>query len=212
MLNEIRSLITDSDLHLLPLALQLTESIINARPSTVELAKSAILPSLFQLIQSPLLQGIALKSLLNLFSALGRASPSDYDIFVNSLVDPLLAAHTSGVSAGGVAAVANKKAASTVAQCIAVLAINTDQSNRNSTVKSFQNYINVSSFNLLIYFFKKKIVIITILIPLLISLILLPNIWIHLYRIPFQMIQFATSVFFHWVKLAIKCKLYIYIY
>ncbi|CAO3610365.1 unnamed protein product [Cunninghamella echinulata] len=147
LLNELRSLITDSDLHLLPLALQLTESIINARPSTVELAKSAILPSLFQLIQSPLLQGIALKSLLNLFSALGRASPSDYDSFVNSLVDPLLAAHTSGVSAGGVAAVANKKAASTVAQCIAVLATNTDQSNRDSTVKNFQNYINDSISN-----------------------------------------------------------------
>ncbi|CAO3635273.1 unnamed protein product [Cunninghamella blakesleeana] len=147
LLNEIRSLITDSDLHLLPLALQLAESIINAHPSTVNSAKTNILPSLFQLIQSPLLQGIALKSLLNLFGALGRASPTDYDSFVKSLVDPLLGAHTSGVSAGGVAAVANKKAASTVAQCIAVLAANTDQTNCDTTVKNFQNYITDSTSN-----------------------------------------------------------------
>lgn len=120
------------------------EAIIATRPSSVPDVKSIVLPSLFRLIQSPLLQGAALKSLLKLFGALGHASPADYDSFVKSLVDPLLSSHTAGVSAGGVAAVSNKQAASTVAQCVAVLAVNTEKSNRESTVRIFQDYIKVT--------------------------------------------------------------------
>lgn len=140
---EVRPLISDSDLHLLPLALHLVESIIAVHSTSVNDVKSIILPSLFELIQSPLLQGAALQSLLKLFGALGRASPADYETFVKSLVDPLLSAHATGVSAGGVAAVSNKQAASTVAQCVAVLAVNTEKGNRDSTVRIFQDYIKV---------------------------------------------------------------------
>ncbi|KAI8337575.1 armadillo-type protein [Chlamydoabsidia padenii] len=144
---EVRPLITDSDLHLLPLAFGLVESTIDTRPNSVPDVKTIVLPSLFQLIQSPLLQGAALKSLLKLFGALGRASPADYESFVKNLVDPLLSSHTAGVSAGGVAAVSNKQAASTVAQCVAVLAVNTEKSNCESTVRIFQDYIKDPSLN-----------------------------------------------------------------
>ncbi|KAI8099719.1 armadillo-type protein [Halteromyces radiatus] len=147
LLTEVRPLITDSDLHLLPLALQLVDSIITIRPTSVTDIKVLILPTLFQLIQSPLLQGASLKSLLNLFASLGRASPADYDVFIKGLVDPLLSAHTVGVSAGGVAAVANKQSASTVAQCVAVLAINNDQAHCESTVRTFLDYIKNASSN-----------------------------------------------------------------
>ncbi|CAO3590165.1 unnamed protein product [Absidia cylindrospora] len=147
LLVEVRPLISDSDLHLLPLALQLVEYITAVRSASVNDVKSIILPSLFELIQSPLLQGAALRSLLKLFGALGRASPADYETFVKSLVDPLLSAHATGVSAGGVAAVPNKQAASTVAQCVAVLAVNTEKGNRDSTVHIFQNYIKGASSN-----------------------------------------------------------------
>lgn len=142
LLNELKPLISDSDLHLLPLALKNAQSILIVSPASVNDVKAQITPSLFHLIQSPLLQGAALDSLLNLFAAFAKASPADYQALVKGLVDPLLTVRTSGVSAGGVAAVANKQAASTVAQSVAVLAANTSVENRESTIKEFQSYIN----------------------------------------------------------------------
>ncbi|KAI9488039.1 armadillo-type protein [Zychaea mexicana] len=147
LLNELIPLISDADLHLLPLALRTIEALIIAKPESVQGIKEATLPSLFQLIQSPLLQGAALDSLLNLFAALARASPADYQILVKGLIDPLLNVKTSGVSAGGVAAVANKQAAATVAQCVAVLAVNTDEANCQNTIRGFQGYIEDASTN-----------------------------------------------------------------
>ncbi|KAI9258404.1 armadillo-type protein [Helicostylum pulchrum] len=141
LLIELKPLIADTDLHLLPLALKTVQSILLLSPASVNDVKTHITPALMQLIQSPLLQGAALDSLLNLFAAFARASPADYQPLVNSLVNPLLAVKTSGVSAGGVAAVANKQAASTVAQSVAVLAVNTSKENRYGTILEFQSYI-----------------------------------------------------------------------
>ncbi|KAI7858974.1 armadillo-type protein [Circinella umbellata] len=147
LLAELIPLISDNDLHLLPLALRTIEALIVAKPGSVQNIKEAILPSLFQLIQSPLLQGASLESLLNLFAALARASPADYQVLVNGLIEPLLNVETTGVSAGGVAAVANKQAAATVAQCVAVLAVNTEEVNRQNTIEAFQQYIENPSTN-----------------------------------------------------------------
>ncbi|KAI8071314.1 armadillo-type protein [Gongronella butleri] len=143
-LNEVRPLLTDADLHLLPLALKLTESIIALHPESMNDVKTIILPTLFQLIQSPLLQGASLKHLLLLFTALGRTSPDDYDIFIHGLTDtlrhppaqtgPTVAA--SGTASG--AAVPNKQSASTAAQCIAVLAVHTSEQRRLATIHEFQ--------------------------------------------------------------------------
>ncbi|CAO3650666.1 unnamed protein product [Mucor hiemalis] len=141
ILNELKPLISDSDLHLLPLALKTVQSILMVSPASVNEVKAQITPSLFHLIQSPLLQGAALDSLLSLFAAFAKASPADYQALVNGLVNPLLHVKTSGVSAGGVAAVANKQAASTVAQSVAVLAANTSKENCDSTINEFQSYI-----------------------------------------------------------------------
>jgi hypothetical protein len=142
LLVELKPLISDSDLHLLPLALKAAQSILTVSTDSINDVKTQITPSLFQLIQSPLLQGAALDSLLNLFAAFSKTSPADYQSLVKGLVDPLLNVKTSGVSAGGVAAVANKQAASTVAQSVAVLAAaNASVSNRENTIKEFQTYI-----------------------------------------------------------------------
>lgn len=139
---ELKPLITDSDLHLLPLALKAAQSTLTINADTVNDIKTQITPSLLLLIQSPLLQGASLDSLLNLFAAFSKASPADYAALVKGLVDPLLTVKTTGgVSAGGVAAVANKQAASTVAQSVAVLATNASEANRDSTIKEFQAYI-----------------------------------------------------------------------
>ncbi|CEI99860.1 hypothetical protein RMCBS344292_13940 [Rhizopus microsporus] len=147
LLNEVRPLVSDADLHLLPLALKTVEAILAKHPESINNVKAYILPTLFQLIQSPLLQGSSLNSLLNLLAALAKASPSDYQYFVKGLVDPLLAAKKSNVQAGSASAVTNKQAASTVAQCVAVLAANTNESNRNETITNFQSYILDPSAN-----------------------------------------------------------------
>ncbi|CAO3690585.1 unnamed protein product [Rhizopus microsporus] len=147
LLNEVRPLVSDTDLHLLPLALKTVEAILAQHPESINNVKAYILPTLFQLIQSPLLQGSSLNSLLNLLAALAKASPSDYQYFVKGLVDPLLAAKKSNVQAGSASAVTNKQAASTVAQCVAVLAANTSESNRNETITNFQSYILDPSAN-----------------------------------------------------------------
>ncbi|KAG1427949.1 hypothetical protein G6F59_003503 [Rhizopus arrhizus] len=147
LLNEVRPLVSDTDLHLLPLALQTVECILVKNPKTIDDIKTSILPTLFCLIQSPLLQGSSLNSLLNLFAALAKASPSDYQFLVRGLVDPLLAAKKSNVSAGSATAVTNKQAASTVAQCVAVLAANTSESNCKETTTQFQSYILDPSTN-----------------------------------------------------------------
>ncbi|OAD05429.1 TATA binding protein interacting protein [Mucor lusitanicus CBS 277.49] len=148
LLHELKPLISDSDLHLLPLALKTVESILSVSPASVNEVKSFILPSLFQLMESPLLQGSALDSLLSMFAAFAKASPADYQALVHGLVDPLLSAKASaGVSAGGVAAVANKQAASTVAQCVAVLAANASEPNRDTTIREFQNYLTTPKVN-----------------------------------------------------------------
>lgn len=143
LLAELRMLVSDADLTLLPLALRTIEAIITISPGTVKDIKELILPSLLQLMQSPVLQGAALDSLLSLLAALAKSSPEDYQLLIKGLVDPLLTAEVSGVSAGGVAAVANKFAAATVAQCVAVLAVNTDESKRQETIQGFLGYIQV---------------------------------------------------------------------
>ncbi|CEP12785.1 hypothetical protein [Parasitella parasitica] len=154
LLHELKPLITDNDLHLLPLALKTVESILSVSPSSVTEVKSFILPSLFQLMESPLLQGSALESLLSMFAAFAKVSPADYQALVHGLTDPLLSAKTSdGVSAGGVAAVSNKQAASTVAQCVAVLAANASDSNRDTTICEFQNYLTAPNVNDSILYF-----------------------------------------------------------
>lgn len=147
LLSELKPLIADTDLHLLPLALKTVQSVLSLSPESIKQVKLHITPSLFHLIQSPLLQGAALDSLLNLFAAFAKVSPSDYHSLVKGLVDPLLDVTTFGVSAGGVAAVANKQAASTVAQSVAVLAANTSKENRDNTVLEFQSYINKPETN-----------------------------------------------------------------
>ncbi|KAI9483260.1 MAG: armadillo-type protein [Benjaminiella poitrasii] len=148
LLNELKPLISDSDLLLLPLALNTIQSILVISPQSVNDVKVSILPSLFKLIKSPLLQGSALDSLLNMFAAFGKANPADYQALVNGLVQPLLNVKTAtSVAAGGVAAVSNKQAASTVAQCVAVLAANTNDTNRIQTIKEFQSYIQKADIN-----------------------------------------------------------------
>src|SRR5260363_201784 len=64
VLIELTPHISDQDLHLLPLALNTVVSVLRTNPASLEPVNNDILPSVFQLVQSTLVQGAALDSLL----------------------------------------------------------------------------------------------------------------------------------------------------
>ncbi|KAF9154219.1 Cullin-associated NEDD8-dissociated protein 1 [Linnemannia schmuckeri] len=130
LLNDLKPLITEEDLHLLPLGLTSVVSILHANPSSVNIVKQGILPLVFKLIRSPLIQGQALESLLALFAALVRTNDKEFPVLVSSLVEPASAPSPEGQLA------LSKQAFSTIAQCIAVLCLNS-QKNLEMTVAEF---------------------------------------------------------------------------
>lgn len=72
VVKELAGLISDTELHLTHLALQLCETMVRCAPSTLPLMQAHILTRTTVLLQSSLLQGTALSSAKRLFSTLGR--------------------------------------------------------------------------------------------------------------------------------------------
>ncbi len=72
VLNEVPPLLSESDLHIAQLTLHLLTSIARKQRSALLAGgiSGAILPEVFNLLRSPLLQGAALASLLELLQAL----------------------------------------------------------------------------------------------------------------------------------------------
>ncbi|KAF9982553.1 Cullin-associated NEDD8-dissociated protein 1 [Modicella reniformis] len=134
LLNELRPLVSEEDLHLLPLGLTSVVAILHANPSSINVVKQEILPSVFKLVRSPLIQGQALDSLLALFAALVRTNDKEFSTLVSALVEPAAAPTPEGQFA------LSKQAFSTIAQCIAVLCINSDK-NMEMTVAEFVSKI-----------------------------------------------------------------------
>ncbi|KAI9137796.1 cullin-associated NEDD8-dissociated protein 1-like protein [Paraphysoderma sedebokerense] len=128
---ELQPLISDSDLHLLPLALSTSVSIMKANPTMVSEVKSRLLPSVFTLVQSPLVQGTAaLDTLLSFFSTIIKSSQDqDFQQLLDGLLAPAMKPQTADNAL-------SKQALSTIAQCVAELCINS-QPNCLKTVRSF---------------------------------------------------------------------------
>eukprot|EP01027_Heterolobosea_sp_BB2_P027092 GEZU01042303.1.p1 GENE.GEZU01042303.1~~GEZU01042303.1.p1 ORF type:complete len:1246 (-),score=572.27 GEZU01042303.1:103-3840(-) len=70
IITEVAELISDSDLQLCTLALNLCSSIMSEFPSSASIIEKVVLPKILALLQSPTLQGQALDALLNLLAAL----------------------------------------------------------------------------------------------------------------------------------------------
>ncbi|KAF9356065.1 Cullin-associated NEDD8-dissociated protein 2 [Mortierella sp. NVP85] len=113
LLNDLKPLISDKDLHLLSVGLTSVVAILHANSSSINVVKQEILPSVFKLVRSSLIQGQALDSLL-------------------ALLQPLLLPMTRSSWPGSVHLLSHqfalsKHAFSTIAQYIAVLCINSDK-------------------------------------------------------------------------------------
>jgi cullin-associated NEDD8-dissociated protein 1 len=96
--------------------------------------KHEILSYVFKHVRSPLIQGQALDSLLALFAALVRTNDKDFSALVSAHVESATAPTPEGQFA------LSKQAFSTIAQCIAVLCINSDK-NTEMTVSEFVHKI-----------------------------------------------------------------------
>ncbi|KAF9684918.1 hypothetical protein SADUNF_Sadunf03G0000300 [Salix dunnii] len=126
---ELSTLISDSDLHMAALALELCCTLMADRKSSpnVGLAvRNKVLSQALTLIKSPLLQGQALLALRNFFAALVYSANTSFE----SLLDSLLSSAKPSPQSGGVA----KQALHSIAQCVAVLCLAAGDKKCSSTV------------------------------------------------------------------------------
>ncbi|XP_048421360.1 cullin-associated NEDD8-dissociated protein 1-like isoform X1 [Pyrus x bretschneideri] len=126
---ELATLISDSDLHMTALALELCCTLMVDRSSpVVGLAlRSKVLPQALPLIRSSLVQGLALSALQKNFASLVYSANTSFD----ALLDSLLLSAKPSPQLGGVA----KQALYSIAQCVAVLCLAAGDQQCSSTVK-----------------------------------------------------------------------------
>lgn len=128
VLNESVNLISDVDLHLTHLALRLLETVISVDKDSINVVQAKLYPHILALVQSPVLQGLALESLLALYSALVAADHKKFGF--QELLDSLL-----GLSLK--ASQTTKQSQANIAKCIAALCVNATADQRKATVERF---------------------------------------------------------------------------
>ncbi|XP_061375956.1 cullin-associated NEDD8-dissociated protein 1-like isoform X1 [Gastrolobium bilobum] len=137
---ELSGLISDSDLHMTALALELCCTLMGDRrssPSVGLAVRNKVLPQALTLIKSSLLQGQALLALRNFFAALVYSANTSFD----SLLESLLASAKPSPQSGGIA----KQALHSIAQCVAVLCLAAGDQKCSSTVNMLTNILKDDS-------------------------------------------------------------------
>jgi len=119
-------MVSEGDLYETHLCLQLVISLVENSPATVPKVQASILPKVYELLRSPLLQGTALKSVCSLSVALVKAGV-DFSVLLKSVCDI--------ISAGGEAL--SRQALSAVAQATGALCTSTEQAQCIATVNAF---------------------------------------------------------------------------
>ncbi|KAI3770791.1 hypothetical protein L6452_01935 [Arctium lappa] len=127
---ELSTLISDSDLHMTALALELCCTLMSDRrsgPSVGLTVRNKVLPQALALVKSSLLQGQALSALQNFFATLVYSANTSFD----ALLESLLSTAKPSPQSGGIA----KQALFSIAQCVAVLCLAAGDHKCSSTVK-----------------------------------------------------------------------------
>eukprot|EP01063_Lacrimia_lanifica_P015625 TRINITY_DN22312_c0_g1_i1.p1 TRINITY_DN22312_c0_g1~~TRINITY_DN22312_c0_g1_i1.p1 ORF type:complete len:1293 (+),score=608.41 TRINITY_DN22312_c0_g1_i1:46-3924(+) len=78
ILKELVPLLSDGDLHLAHLAIDLADAILRCLKTVPDVLEKSVLPKFIDLLKSPLLQGSALESLERVFGELGQRSVMGY--------------------------------------------------------------------------------------------------------------------------------------
>ncbi|KAI3445544.1 hypothetical protein Pfo_002209 [Paulownia fortunei] len=137
---ELSTLISDSDLHMAALALELCCTLMadkRSGPNVGLTVRNKVLPQALTLIRSSLLQGQALLALQNFFGALVYSANTSFDV----LLDSLLSTAKPSVQSGAVA----KQALFSIAQCVAVLCLAAGDKKCSSTVNMLTDILKADS-------------------------------------------------------------------
>ncbi|XP_047204610.1 cullin-associated NEDD8-dissociated protein 2 [Girardinichthys multiradiatus] len=116
VLSEIPPLVDESDMHVSQVSITLLTCMAKACPSSLAKITSSVLPGVFKLIHSPLLQGGALLAILDFLQALvtSKATNLGYSQLLKSLMEPFQSSKTS-------ADVLHRQSYHSVARCVAAL-------------------------------------------------------------------------------------------
>jgi len=125
VLQEISGIIVDSDLHMSHLGLKTAISILKVCKGSAPSVKNHVVPPTLALCTSPLLQDLALESLLELLSQLVLTDAVNFATLHASLLSQLDPTHPP-----------NKQAISNLAKCIATVTATAKQEEREATVNA----------------------------------------------------------------------------
>eukprot|EP01100_Stratorugosa_tubuloviscum_P012112 TRINITY_DN55_c0_g3_i1.p1 TRINITY_DN55_c0_g3~~TRINITY_DN55_c0_g3_i1.p1 ORF type:complete len:1261 (-),score=620.89 TRINITY_DN55_c0_g3_i1:148-3930(-) len=152
VLTQLAPLINDSDLFLTHLALLLTISILTVKPNYALEIKEKLFTSVTTLLESSLLQGLALESLIELFIVLVKidAQGFGFNILLNAIqlpINKLLSTPTTPSSSSSSNSNNQQQQSNqlsrqsfiSLAQCIAAITLNSQSNNRDSTINNFIN-------------------------------------------------------------------------
>ncbi|XP_027135040.1 cullin-associated NEDD8-dissociated protein 2 [Larimichthys crocea] len=116
VLSELPALVDESDMHVSQVSITLLTCMAKAGPSSLAKISSSVLPGVFRLVHSPLLQGGALAAILDFLQALvlSKTSNLGYSQLLKSLTDPF---HSSTDTS-----IIHRQSYHSVARCVAALA------------------------------------------------------------------------------------------
>ncbi|GBG74361.1 hypothetical protein CBR_g18772 [Chara braunii] len=139
IITELSSLISESDLHMSALALELCRTMVldKKRKTAGTTEREKVLPQALELVRSSLLQGQALETLQSFFAALVQAEICNFE----SLLSALMAATKSGPGGASV----SKQAYHSIARCSAVLCLTTGRSKCSQTVSMLINNLKAGT-------------------------------------------------------------------
>eukprot|EP01103_Thecamoeba_quadrilineata_P012984 TRINITY_DN3476_c0_g1_i1.p1 TRINITY_DN3476_c0_g1~~TRINITY_DN3476_c0_g1_i1.p1 ORF type:complete len:1239 (+),score=374.55 TRINITY_DN3476_c0_g1_i1:53-3718(+) len=126
ILSQLAPLISEADLHLSHLALTLTVDILKINPSAASQVRDTLYPQIQALIQSPLLQGLSLESLLALHAQLVQIRLDKFGFEV--LLENLLSINKPKIP---------KQCVSSISQCIAVIVAHASNTQKDAAVGKF---------------------------------------------------------------------------
>ncbi|XP_057502878.1 cullin-associated NEDD8-dissociated protein 1-like [Actinidia eriantha] len=140
IISELSTLISDSDLHMTALALELCCTLMADRRSIQNVGltvRNKVLPQSLTLIRSSLLQGQALSALQSFFATLVYSANTSFD----ALLESLLSTAKPSPQSGGIA----KQALFSIAQCVAVLCLAAGDQKCSATVKMLTDILKDDS-------------------------------------------------------------------
>ncbi|CAM6099751.1 unnamed protein product [Calypogeia fissa] len=140
---ELSTLISDADLHMTALALELCCTMMLDKQHHAAAGAAVggkVLPQALILVKSPLLQGQALQTLQGFFAALVQSQNTSFDTLLEAL---LSTARTSGAAGGP----ASKQSYHSIAQCAGVLCLAAGDAKCSSTVARLISSLQSSTAN-----------------------------------------------------------------